>query len=283
MSSVIDNIIDQVKALPPAPRILPDLLKVLRRDDSDASDVVRLIHFDPALTAQVLRRCNSAYYGFAEPVRDLQVATLRIGLQAIYRTVAQVVGERTLGAPQSGYGIQQGELSRHSAVTALAAQIIATELGLDQSGAFTAALLHDLGKLVLSTSLDEVYDQVIARTEQSGETFIEAEKTLIGVDHAEVGGRLLERWSFPADLIGAVRFHHDPAQAGTARPLAACVHLGDVLAHTLGHGYGFQSHALRCQPEALAILEITPADLEQLLIKTAAGTEEMLAAESSTP
>ncbi len=277
----LDSIIDKVKTLPPAPRILPELLAVLRQENATAEQVVRLILFDPALTAQVLRRCNSAHFGFAEPVQDLHPAVMRIGMGEIYRIVASVVGERTLGSAQQAYGIRQGELWTHCAVTAVAAKTIAHELGGDESIVFTAALLHDIGKLVLSTAMAETFDKVVAETEKSQVSFIEAEKSILGVEHAEIGGRLLQRWNFPDNLVRAVRHHHDPALAKPAEQLAAYVHLGDVLAHTLGHSYGHQTNAVRCHPEALDILEVTANDLDQCLLKTAAAVEDVISTRAS--
>jgi putative nucleotidyltransferase with HDIG domain len=277
----LDAIIDQVKRLPPAPRILPELLAVLRQDEADASRSVHLIRFDPALTAQVLRRCNSAHYGFADPAQDLQTAVVRIGMGETYRIVANLVGQRTLGAAQRGYGIGQGELWKHCAVTAVAARLMARELGGDESVVFTAALLRDIGKLVLSTSLEGAYAEVIAKTEGSEVSFLEAEKAILGVDHAEVGGRLLARWNFPENLVRALRHHHDPLQAKPDEQLAAYAHLGDTLAHMVGHGYGHQAYAVRCRAEVLGILQVTPQDLERFLIKTADSVEEVLALEST--
>jgi putative nucleotidyltransferase with HDIG domain len=273
----LDAIIDRVKALPPAPRILPELLKVLRQEEADAGEVVRLIKFDPALTAQVLRRCNSVHFGFAEPAQDLGEAVVRLGMTEIYRIVASVIGERTLGAAQKGYGIEQGELWKHCAATAVVAQTMARKLGGDESVAFTAALLHDIGKLVLSTALEGAYGKVLADTENGQHSFLEAEQAILGVEHAEIGGRLLERWKFPEPLVQGVRHHHDPAQAQGWGPLAAYVHLGDVLAHLLGHGYGYQAYAVRSRPEALELLKITQSDLEQFLLETAESIEEALA------
>ena len=272
----LDAVIDQIRTLPPAPRILPDLLAVLRQVEPDVSEVVRLITFDPALTAQVLRRCNSAHFGFAEPVQDLQSAVVRIGMGEIFCVAANVIGERTLGAAQPGYGIGQGEFWKHCAVTAVAARVIARELGGAEWVAFTAALLHDIGKLVLSTALESAYAEVIERIEHSDLSFLEAEKAVLGIDHAEVGGRLLARWNFPDNLVSAVRWHHNPALAQPAESLAAYVHLADVLAHMLGHGYGHQAFAVRCRVEALNILEVGSQDLEQFLVATAGSVEEFL-------
>ena len=276
----LDAIIDRVTSLPPAPRILPDLLTALHKEEVDAAEVVRLIKFDPVLTAQVLRRCNSVHFGFAEPAQDLSQAVTRIGMNEIYRLVAGVIGERTLGAAQRGYGIEQGELWKHSAVTAVVAQTIVRELGGDESLVFTAALLHDIGKLVLSSALEAAYAEVIAKTETGECSFLEAERAILGVDHAEIGGRLLSRWNFPEQIVRAVWHHHDPAQARPAEQLAAYVHLGDLLAHLLGHGYGIQAYAVRSRPEALAILGLRPGDVEPLLLKAAERVEETLALSS---
>jgi len=261
----LDAIIDRVTSLPPAPRILPDLLTALHKEEVDAAEVVRLIKFDPVLTAQVLR---------------LSQAVTRIGMNEIYRLVAGVIGERTLGAAQRGYGIEQGELWKHSAVTAVVAQTIVRELGGDESLVFTAALLHDIGKLVLSSALEAAYAEVIAKTETGECSFLEAERAILGVDHAAIGGRLLSRWNFPEQIVRAVWHHHDPAQARPAEQLAAYVHLGDLLAHLLGHGYGIQAYAVRSRPEALAILGLRPGDVEPLLLKAAERVEETLALSS---
>lgn len=273
--NTLDGLIDQAPNLPPAPRILPELLAALNEDDVDTARVEHLITFDPVLTAQVLRRCHSAHFGFAKPVQDLQEAVLRLGFSEIYQIVASVIGEPMLAAQQPGYGLAQGELWKHCAVAAVAARVAARELGGDESMVFTAALLHDIGKLVLSTALEGAYADVIAKTEDGQHSFLEAEEAILGVGHAAVGGRLLQRWNFPENLVSAVWHHHDPRQAKSAEQLAAYVHLGDVLAHLLGHGYGHQAYAVRCRPEALDLLKISASDVEQLLLITLARAQEV--------
>jgi putative nucleotidyltransferase with HDIG domain len=273
--NTLDRLIDQAPSLPPAPTLLPELLAALGEDDVDSARVERLITFDPVLTAHVLRRCHSAQFGFAKPVQDLQEAVLRLGFSEIYQIVASVIGEPMLAAQQPGYGIAQGELWKHCAVSAVAARVAARELGGDESMVFTAALLHDIGKLVLSTALEGAYTEVIAKTVDGRLSFFEAEEAILGVEHAAVGGRLLQRWNFPENLVQAVWHHHDPRRAQAAESLAAYVHLGDVLAHMLGHGYGHQAYAVRCRAEALDRLKISPTGLEQLMLTTFARTQEL--------
>ena len=270
----LDHYINQVKTLPPAPRILTELLLLLGEADVESERVVGLITFDPALTAQVLQRCNSAAAGFSQPVVDLQDAVMRLGFNDIYRLVAAVVAESTLGAAQQGYGIGPGELWQHSAVAAVAAKVIARTQNGEENLAFTAALLHDIGKLILSSSLEGAYEEVVHETEVSGHSFLEAEKVILGVEHAEVGGRLLERWSFPEQLVRAVWQHHNPSQARPFERLAASVHVSDMIAHFLGYGHGHQAYAVRGQAEALEILGITGRDIECLMLRTDTALKE---------
>jgi putative nucleotidyltransferase with HDIG domain len=264
----LDDFIDKVQSLPPAPRILPELLTLLGHDDPDTHRVVELITYDPALTTKVIKLCNSAFFRGAEAVQDVQGAVTRLGFNQIYQAVASAVGEGTFAEAQKGYGIARGELWRHCAVTAIAGKVIARKMDMDENLGFTAALLHDIGKLALNTSIEGAYDRVVQETEEVGHSFLEAEKAILGVDHAEVGGRLLERWSFPEPLVSAVRHHHDPLQAGPHARLAACTHLADMVAHFLGHSYGHHSYAVRAKSEALDLLRLQEVDIEKLILAT---------------
>ena len=271
---LLDEYISKVRTLPPAPQVLPQLMSLLNEDNTDSAKIVGLIRIDPALTAKVLQRCNNAALGFAHPVADLEEAVTRVGFNEIYRLVALVIGEGMLGAPQRGYGIATGELWQHSVTTAVAARTVASKLGADENLVFTAALLHDIGKLVLSGFLEAAYEPVLRETGPAGHSFLEAEKSILGVEHAEVGGRVLAQWRFPASLVAAVWRHHDPAQAGPHARLAALVHLGDIIAHCLGQAQGLQSFAVRSRAEALEILEITPREIETFIIESSSALEE---------
>lgn len=264
----LDDYISKVKSLPPAPRILPELLSLLRKDDVDSDRVVKLIAFDPAITAAVLRLCNSAYFAGASPASDLQEAVTRLGFRQVYQLVAAVSGSKMLGPAQKGYGIDAGELWEHSVVAAVAAQLIAKGCGEDESLAFTAALLHDIGKLVLSEALEHIYRDLVETSEAEQTPLIETEKRLLGVQHAEIGGRLLSQWKFPENIVNAVWFHHEPSGAGPHERLAALVYLGNMVAYFMGYGFGHHAFALRGRSEALDILELKADCLPEYMIKT---------------
>lgn len=264
----LDDFINKVKHLPPAPRVLPELLALLKKDDVDTDRVVQVIAYDPSLTAAVLQLCNSAFYAPASRIGDLNQAVTWLGFRQVYQLVTAIVGSRTLGPAQKGYGIDKGELWQHSVAAAVAAQLLARKVGEDESVVFTATLLHDIGKIVLSEALEHIYTKLIEDSEQKQHSLLEAEKALLGVQHAEIGGRLLTRWKFPDTIVSSVWFHHQPKGASPHHRLAALVYLGNLIAHFLGHSYGHQALALRGRADALEILQISPDTLPQHMIET---------------
>lgn len=261
----INEYLNRVRNLPPA-RLVPDLLKLLKRPNLDSSRIVYLLRPDKTLSAQVLRICNSAFYG-AEPTEDLSEAVTRIGFQEAYRVVAASCGARLLGPPQPGYGMGQGELWRHSFIAATAAQLIARKLRADENLAFTAALMHDVGKIILGPALEAAGASLNKETEVPM-TLVETERKLLGVEHAEMGGRLLERWNFPPEIVSAVWFHHAPKGAGSDRKLAALVYLGNVTACLMGHAPGHLPLAMRARSEAFSLLGLPPESLSQFILAT---------------
>jgi len=264
----LDHYINEIKTLPPAPRVLSQLLVLLNEEEAHASQIVELITYDPALTAKVLQRCNNAATGLGGEVSSLGEAVTQVGFNAIYRLVAMVTGETLLGSEQRGYGIAAGEMWEHSVRTAVAAKVLAAKLGGEENVAFTAALLHDIGKMVLGGFLEGSDQTIFRRKGPSGESLLEAEKSVLGVEHAEIGGRVLEEWNFPENLICGVQHHHNPVGAGRHEQLAAYVHLGDIIAHCLGLAQKYETFAPRTRPEALHILEISPEEMDPLVQET---------------
>jgi putative nucleotidyltransferase with HDIG domain len=264
----LDDYIKRVKHLPPAPAILPKLLAVLSQPDTDSSQVVDLITYDPSLTANVLQLCNSAFFAAGTPVADIQEAVGRLGFNQVYRLVVAISGARTLTPPQKGYGFEKGDLWKHSVAAAVAAQCIAEDQGDDANVIFTAGLLHDIGKIILADALEHIYAKLVQETESQQHALLETEKKLLGVQHAEIGGRLLALWKFPSNLVSAVWFHHQPDGAAPYERLAAFVYLGNMIAHFLGFGFGHQAFAFRGRSEALQFLGMTPDQLPRYMILT---------------
>lgn len=261
----LDDYINKAHHLVPAPQILPQILPLLNQPNIDTGRVVDLISYDQSLTANVLRVCNSAYFSRGTKIDNLQNAVTRIGFRQLYDIVVSIISAVTLARPQKGYGVEANELWDHSVSTAIAAQLIAKDAQEDEQVVFTAALLHDIGKIVLSVALEDKRAEVEREAEKNGLSAFELEIKLLGVNHAEVGGRLLERWKLPDNLIGAVRFHHSPHAANGHSRIAACVYMGNFVAYFMGHGYGQHALNLQARDETLKILGLTSERLPQYM------------------
>ena len=250
--TAIDTLLEQVEALPSAPQILPKLLAALDEPDADVSRITDLISFDPGLTAKLLKVCNSASFSSGSPVTDIGEAVNRVGLREIYRLVAGLAGRSALQPTKPIPGFDTDALWKHCVTAALAAQLMAQDQGDDASSVFTAALLHDAGKVILAGAHRERYTRLLQHGSASPQSLVQQEQILFGAHHAEVGGRLLEKWNFPAAMVAAVKHYPDPAQAGAWTRMAAYIHLGDALACQL------ENPAVTPASEALELLGQTP-------------------------
>ena len=261
----IDQILNRIVKLPPAPQLLPRLLHTLTQIDTDLGQIVDIISFDPALTAKLLQVCNSAVFRGTSRVSDVSEAVNRLGLQAVYRIVAAVVGEKSFKLPGAADVADTGELWRHSVIAAFAAQFLSEDLTPDNGLLFTAGLLHEIGHAILADVFKKKPVRPVADGVVNLQILIDQEKRNYGVDHAELGARLLERWNFSPVLVDCVRFHHHPADAGEHATLAACVNLGDAVAYGLEQETRGQTITWLDPGSALGILRLTTEDLPRYL------------------
>jgi putative nucleotidyltransferase with HDIG domain len=263
----IDSFLQSVDYLPPVPRNLNRLIELLNQEDVLLDRVVELIEYDPAMTAQVMRLCNSVHFGGRAPVSDLREAAARVGFNEIFQLVTALSTAALIRPQQKGYGIEAGELWKHCMGAALVGKLIAVDREDNAPLVFTACLLHDIGKVVLSRGLEARYDEVLAETQRTQAPMLVIERSLLGFDHAQVGGRLLERWNFPPDLVSAVRSHHDPSQASSQPRLAAYACLANMVACFMGYGCGHQALALKARTEALDLVGIKGQDIPHYMTR----------------
>ena len=229
---IIYKLIESVKDLPAAPQILPKLLEILQNENSDIEEAGDLISFEPALTARLLKYCNSAYFGGSDPVASVAEAIGRVGFDSIYLLMTTACGNSAFTLPAAS-GLDAGQLWKHSLLTAFGAKFVAETTGGDSNMLFTAGLLHDVGRVVLAKTKGAEYGRLLARAEQESVAATVLEKSAYGFTHAEVSAGLMQKWHFPARLAKCVRYHHLPFEAGDAQTDAACVCIGNVLAHTV--------------------------------------------------
>ncbi len=270
-----DNYIDSLKHLPPEPRVLLQLLDLFDEPDRDIDRIVQLIRHDPSLTTEILRVCNTGYFSPANPVDDVFEAVNRLGFSEICCTVTTIFGSQAFSVAGQDAVLDPSELWRHAVATAVAASALARKLGENTGPAFTAALLHDVGKIILAGATGETYAEVVQEAQADHQSLVDAERRRLGVDHAAISGRVLARWQFPSNLVNSVSFHHEPAQAAPFERLAACVRLSNVVAHFMGYGLTSQLDDFQRGAECMTSLGLTPDIMPSLVMQTTDGLLRM--------
>jgi putative nucleotidyltransferase with HDIG domain len=262
------EIINKVKNLPPVSQAALKLVNLLEQASISNDEIVQVIKCDNVLTAKLLRACNSPYFGLDEPVSSVDQAVLMLGHQQILHIVLTLAFGSAMVVPLPGYAVEANELWRHSLLTATAAEIVAAEafdMNVEAPVAFTVGLLHDIGKLALCQAITpEAQQEIRHLVEQKGCSRTDAEKSVLGADHSEVGACLLRSWNLPPDIIEAVENHHHPICEPRPR-LSVIAHLANCLAHLAGSAPGWDAFAVPVDPQAVAALGLDDARLELLV------------------
>ena len=240
-------------------------LQLLQHPQVDPVRIARLMESDAPWTAAVLQLAGSPLWGRNGSPVDLRDAIGVLGLRRFYQLVAVAAVRPLLQPALRGYGLGDGELWDHSLAVAIATRELLLERGLKPcEEAFTAAVLHDVGKLVLGTALEAEMGPAGPGSENT--VFEETEVRAAGTDHAEAGARLLEHWKMPYWLVTAVRTHHTPADGSFL--IADLVHLADALCLSAGVGAGADGLRHRVSPEVSQRWNLSRRSLERVLGRT---------------
>lgn len=222
----------RLKQLPSLPSAVSELLSSFANEDVDVEQISRLIARDQGLTARVLRVANSSFYGLQCKVGTINEAVVVLGFRAV-RSMVMAVGMNGAFRVDHCPGFDARAYFRHGVGVGLAARALAPLAKQNPELAFTGGLLHDIGQLVLASNFSAQYTVALAYRKQHDCPLVVAERDVLGLDHATVGGLLAEAWRFPESLHQAVSGHHAPA-AALSNSLANLVHLADGFAHALG-------------------------------------------------
>ncbi|MBE7538249.1 MAG: HDOD domain-containing protein [Opitutaceae bacterium] len=235
----IEEVCQKALRLPCSPVLLPRIIEVMEREDASIAELEKIICMDPVLASSTLRLANSAYFASGSARVDrLDEAIHRLGLTEIYRLAALSLAGRWMALDADGYRWEAGDSCRLALVTAVAAEYLAETMGaLDPRSAYTAGLVHEVGKLAVAYSCGEYFGRIRAHQQEKRCTWLRAEKAVLGFDHADVGSRLLGKWNFPDRLVAVATFN-PPTHAAPAEmlPLIVNVHAAKYLAVSMGAG-----------------------------------------------
>jgi len=262
----LEEIVQAVNDLPSLPQVVLRVMELTEDPNSTAQDINQELAQDQGLTARVLKLANSAFYGFPRRISSVTDATILLGFKTIRSIVLAASVNEILAQEMEGYALEYGELWKHSQCSAMTARLIAKRVKYSSLDvAYTAALLHDIGKVVLNNSMKESYHEVLDMVLSNHITFLQAEDSILGFNHAVVGAKIAEKWNLPLELVEAIAYHHDPDRAQVNQKLTAIVHLADAVCIAMGVGVGLDGMLYPVSAAAMKILGLQQADIDSIL------------------
>ncbi|MEW6184197.1 MAG: HDOD domain-containing protein [Thermodesulfobacteriota bacterium] len=262
----IEAIINSCDQLPPFPAVINRALDLMNNPRSSVQDIVEAIQYDQAITANVLKVCNSAYYGLRQPVGSLKEAVMFLGFSQLLEILLSGVSGSLMTKAISGYDLEEGELWKHSVSSALLSQIITRRMNREPSPLlFTAALIHDIGKVILNSYVGEQSQIIKELVQNQGITFLEAEKEVLGIDHAELSALITEKWNFPQEIVQAIRYHHTPLEATTEVEAVYLIYLSDLIAIMTGIGGGVDGLSYAGFKQIMVYFHLDEKDVERFM------------------
>ena len=220
-----------IKSARPIPQVALEIIRMV--SDSDRyglRDVAHKVRKDQVLSAKVLRLCNSASFGLRKKLDSIDQALIMLGEKQLFRLAVSIALEKFFSNSIRGYSLCKGGLYHHAVGTATIAERLSTVTGKGSPGvAYTAGLLHDIGKVVLDQSVVPVLPFFYRRIYSDGVALIQVEHDVFGIDHTEVGGRLANHWSLSENLIDSIRYHHQPDLETGEFGLKHLIYISDLI------------------------------------------------------
>ncbi len=223
----IKKAMDQLK---PIPQVALKILRIIEEGNYDIERIASEVRKDQVISAQTLKLCNSAMFARQRPIESLDHALVFLGQDQLVKLVISAAVERFFSQPAAGYSLCKGGLYYHAIGTAMISEEIARQTkACEPAVAYTAGLLHDIGKVVLDQYVASTYPLFYRQLQKETTESQLIEKQLLSVDHTEVGYVLAQNWKLPQTLAETVRHHHKPEKASLAPEVVAAVYLANLL------------------------------------------------------
>lgn len=263
MSVDKESLRTRVKALKNVPT-LPDVFEAINRlledPDTAAEDIATIISSDQALSAKILRVVNSALHGFPGRISSITHALIILGFDVVQGLILSAsVFDMMLGKGMQG-------LWKHSLGCATTAGVIARKTNHPHPEEVSiAALLHDIGKVIIKTELPEETCRIDEAIEKGKISTYEAEEQILGLNHSTVGRWLCEEWNLPNKLTDPIAYHHKPGMSEFVQVPTAIVHVADILVRANGFGFAGDDLVPQIDSKAWALLDISDSLLEEII------------------
>jgi len=273
----IDDIISGIDTLKPIPPVAAQIMALAEDEYSSMSDIADLIVHDPSITASLLKICNSAYFGLSRQIESVRDAITLLGLDQIIELILLNGTAENFKDEPDGYGLGEGELWHHAVLSAHVAKVLAENTGWTSNKhlIFTAALLKDIGKIIMGRYVAFSYEKINILVHSKGYSFNEAEKEIIGMNHEELGARIGKKWRFGDKLIYMIGNHHMTDETCRNDPETALVYLADIVCMMIGFGTSLDGLAYRFYGEVLDRMNLTEKDLQNVIFDTGESRQKI--------
>jgi putative nucleotidyltransferase with HDIG domain len=228
----VEVLVRKIGKLPASSEVILELLRVIDADEIGATALAEIISRDQAIVVRLLRIANSSFYALPGQVESITDAIAILGWRQVRTLEAGVAIFRNFRDVKTP-GFDFNQFWQHSVAVAVATRELALRMKLGEGGAFVAGLIHDIGRIAVAHSFPEHAQAVACYQETHTCPVAEAERAVLGIDHAHIGGALAERWHFPSAICNAIAAHHatEDTLAAHLDPLALAVCLANALAH----------------------------------------------------
>ena len=263
----LKDIVEQIDQLEPVPPIATQILALTEDPDSSLKEISDLIRNDMALTANLLKICNSAFFSLPRQVESVRDAIALLGLDQIVELVLFNGLSASFRKEMVGYGLGERELWRHAVTSAHVAGMLAERFGTPQNKhlIYTAALVKDIGKLILGRFVAFSYEQINILVQSQGQSFNDAEREIIGMNHEELGALVGKKWHFSDRMIYIIGHHHLSNELARRDLETALVYLSDIICMMMGVCTGADGLSYRFYGDVLNQLSLSENDLHGII------------------
>jgi putative nucleotidyltransferase with HDIG domain len=235
----VADILREIKDLPTLPAVATRVISMTDDPNCSQQELAKVVELDPAIATKLLKLVNSPFYGIRGAIGSVQQALVFVGMTNIRNLVLSASVMELFDEDGCVGDFSRKDLWLHSMATAISARTIAVSTRtVDPEVAFTAGLIHDVGKLIIDRFFHEDFVRIVELLKLHSTTMSNVENAVLGLDHGEIGAYVAQRWGLPDVLRDAIGFHHDPANAPTGKQLAALIGLADGMARDLKVGTG---------------------------------------------
>lgn len=256
---VLRSHIERIDTLPTIPSVLRKLLAVVENPRISLNEIGSFISNDPVLTSRVLKVVNSPVYGFPGRISSVSQALILLGLNVVKGMLLGVSVFEAMQKTMVG-------LWEHSLGCAVTARIIANKKELKEPEEVSvAALLHDIGKVVLGLKFPDEYKKIMSDAETKDIFIFDAEKNYFGINHADAGAWIAQKWNFPRSLVEVIEYHHKPHLSKNVAMHTAIVHISDILIRAKGFGFAGDNFVPAINNAAWQMLNLSEADVKDIL------------------